>query len=461
MIVHARENARGHAPDAAQHGDWKAAQRAFAALPNEGLTQLMSPLLIAWAQAGQSDTDGALATLQPKLTGQLAGLYGLHAAMIADLGNRFPQAQGLYSAAAGSYGAMNLRLARILANWEYRQGHVDDATTTLQALGASNPQLGIVVDRLVADVKTRPIRSAVDGLAEVYLSFAAELREQKGAESASVLLRLALDLRPDLTAARMLMADTLDADKQPDDAVRVLTTVGNPDPLAPLVRLRRAQLESEMGDNATALAGLQQLAAAMPTRPEPLAALADLQRIQQHLPAAISTYDLAIARLPPGATDGWQLFFARAIAEQAADQWPKAETDLQHALTLAPDEPAILNFLGYAWADRNEHLSQARTMLDRAASLRPNDGAIVDSLGWVMLRQGDIPGAVKSLEKAVQIAPEDAEINGHLGDAYWAAGLKLQARYQWQLALNLKPDAAAIPKLQAKLQDAVRATDTR
>jgi tetratricopeptide (TPR) repeat protein len=444
---------------AARNGDWQQAQAHYAAITAAGLTQYLAPLLIAWAEQGQANTDAALATLQPKLNGsQLTGIYALHAALIADLGNRYPQAQRFYDVATSNYGGMNLRLARILANWQFRQGHQDDATDTINALGRGNAGLQIVLPALQADVKTRPIRSATDGLAEVYLSFAAELRQQNSSDTALALLRLALNLRPDLTAARLLMADTLASDKHPESALHVLATVGNNDPLSPLVRLRRADLEAQAGDAATAAAGLRQLAADMPTRPEPLAALADLEREQKQLPQAIATYDQAIARAPVGDQANWTLFFARAASEQDSGNWPSAEADLRRALALNPDEPVVLNFLGYAWADRNEHLTEARTMLSRAAELRPNDGAIIDSLGWVMLRQGDVADAVKSLERAAQMEPEDPEINGHLGDAYWAAGRKLQASYQWQLALNLKPDPAAIPKLQAKLQDAKRAT---
>ena len=91
-------------------------------------------------------------------------------------------------------------------------------------------------------------------------------------------------------------------------------------------------------------------------------------------------------------------------------------------------------------------------MIDKAVQNRPNDGAIVDSLGWVMLRQGSVAEAVRTLERAVELDPEDASINGHLGDAYWAAGRKLEATYQWRRALifNPAPDDAA--KLEAKLQ---------
>ena len=127
------------------------------------------------------------------------------------------------------------------------------------------------------------------------------------------------------------------------------------------------------------------------------------------------------------------------------------------ALNLAPDQPYVLNYLGYSWTEQGRNLARARQMIERAVEQRPSDGAIIDSLGWVMLRQGDYDGAVKSLEHAVELLPEDSTINGHLGDAYWAAGRRQEALFQWRRALNLNPDPEDVPKLQAKLRESEQA----
>ena len=114
-------------------------------------------------------------------------------------------------------------------------------------------------------------------------------------------------------------------------------------------------------------------------------------------------------------TTDWLVFYDRGICYERSHQWAKAEADFHHALALAPDQPFVLNYLGYSWADMGQNLTQARQMIEKAAQQRPNDGAIVDSLGWVMLRQGETAEAVKTLERAVELEPEDASINGHLG----------------------------------------------
>ena len=184
----------------------------------------------------------------------------------------------------------------------------------------------------------------------------------------------------------------------------------------------------------------------------------DLLRGKQRFAEAIAAYDRAIARIKaPGPTD-WLVFYDRGICYERSHQWTKAEADFKHALTLAPDQPFVLNYLGYSWADMGQNLTQARAMIEKAVQRRPNDGAIVDSLGWVMLRQGEIAEAVRTLERAVELDPEDASINGHLGDAYWAAGRKLEATYQWRRALIFNPEPDDAAKLEAKLQGGRQST---
>lgn len=197
---------------------------------------------------------------------------------------------------------------------------------------------------------------------------------------------------------------------------------------------------------------LAELARQHPDRPEPLAHQGDILRRRNRFPDAAASYSAAIARLGTPTRANWPLFYARGIAYERADQWPKAEADFQYALQLAPDQPSVLNYLGYAWTERGKNLDQARGMIQAAAQQRPNDGSIVDSLGWVMLRQGDTAGALTQLEHAVELEPEDSVINGHLGDALAAAGRTREAEFQWRRALNLKPDAEDAARITAKLQ---------
>jgi tetratricopeptide (TPR) repeat protein len=437
----------------ARAGHWQAAEQRFGAMPHQGLGQLLQPLLIAWAQQGQGRTDAALATLHPLEDGpQFRGVYQLHAALIADQAGRTADADKLYQEARTNFGVMNLRLAQVLASWQARHGHFGAAQRTLAELAKDAPDMGIALPALTAASMTMPVPRPADGIAEALLALAATVRSQNASDYAMLLLRLALDLRPDFTAARLLAADTLESQDHLDSALQMLSAVNAEDPLIAPVRLQRAALTEQLGHTEDALHELQRIAHDYPDSPVPAMREADLLRSKQRFTEAITAYDHGIALMKGVAANDWVPYYNRGICYERSHQWPKAEADFKHALSLSPDQPYVLNYLGYSWADMGKNLTQARQMIEKAVQQRPNDGAIIDSLGWVMLRQGQVADAVTTLERAVELEPQDPEINGHLGDAYWAAGRKLEAIYQWRRALTFNPEPGDAAKLEAKLQ---------
>ncbi|MBN8900908.1 MAG: tetratricopeptide repeat protein, partial [Rhodospirillales bacterium] len=405
--------------EAAKASRWAEAERAFRALPRQGLTQLLQPLLIAWAQQGDGRTDVALATLRPLVEGpRFRGLFALHAGMIADVANRPADAARFYRIAQTEMPDSNLRLAQVLASWQARTGHPAEAQRLLANLVAAAPDMAIAVPTLLSTAGKRPVARPTDGMAEAYVALAAALHAERSTDVATAMLRLALDLRPDFSAARVMQADLL-APKQPAAALQMLAGIPASDPISAIVRLRRVSLMEKLGRSDDAVEELDKLARDYPESPLPEMTLGDMLRIKQRFPAAIAAYDRAAARIRQPGPNDWPLYYNRGIAYERANQWSKAEADFKHALALAPDQPFVLNYLGYSWADKGEHLPEARRMLQRAAEKRPNDGAVVDSLGWVMLRQGQVADAVRLLERAVELDSEDATINGHLGHAYW------------------------------------------
>jgi len=433
-------------------GRWQDAETRFHALPRQGMTQLLQPLLVAWTQQGDGRTDTALSTLRPYVENpRFRSLFALQAAMIADLGNRPDVAAGLYRAVQSSMNEPNLRLAQILASWQARSGQAAEAQKTLAALPAGAPDLSIAMPALMASVTKRPVPRATDGIAESYFTFAALLRAQDADEFAMIMLRLTLDLRPDFTAARLLAADIQANQHHQQAAVRMLTEVPSTDPIAAVVQLRRASLTDRLGHPEDAMRDLERMARDYPDSPLPDAQRGDILRTTQHFPDAVLAYDKAIGRISHPTAKDWIVFYNRGVAEERSHQWPKAQADFERALQLSPDQPFVLNYLGYSMADMGHHLEEARQMIQSAAERRPNDGAITDSLGWVLFRQGHHKEAVQTLERAVELEPEDTTINAHLGDAYFAAGRKIEAQYQWRRALTLNPTPDDAAKLEAKL----------
>jgi tetratricopeptide (TPR) repeat protein len=290
-------------------------------------------------------------------------------------------------------------------------------------------------------------------MAEALLAFAAALRQQEAGEFALLLLRVALLLRPDYPAAKLMLADILEGDRRYQAAADVLSRVRQDSAYGPAARVRLSLMLDRLDRTDAAIGELEALAAADPTRAEPLARMGDILRGRSRFAEAAAAYNRAVARLGPPERRQWALYYARGIALERAKDWPRAEADFLRALELAPDQPYVLNYLGYSWVEQGRELARAKRMIERAVELRPHDGHIVDSLGWVLFRMGDYRAAVRWLERAVELLPRDPVINDHLGDAYWAVGRRAEAQFQWRRALNLGPEPEAIPKLEAKLRD--------
>ncbi|MCC6717022.1 MAG: tetratricopeptide repeat protein [Acetobacteraceae bacterium] len=443
----------------AKAGAWAQAEARFAALPREGATEVMRPMLIAWAQLGGGQADAALATLQPLIEGRrFRAFYALHGALMADLADRRALAGRLYGIAQTEFGGTgHLLLGREVASWEARQGNADAAAAALRGMVAGNDDLTLALPGLLAAAAARQVDNALDGLADTYVAIASVLRGQESSDFALALTRLALQLRPDHTVARIMAAEIVGAGKRPELALGLLAPIAADDPLAPMVQMRKVRLlqKLERGDEALRL--LDEVARAHPDRPEPLALTGDLLRIAKRFPEAVLAYDKAVALLDPPQAANWPLFYDRGIALERSKQWERAEADFLQALRYAPDQPHVLNYLGYSWTERGHNLEQARDMIAKAVQQRPNDGAMVDSLGWVAMRMGDTATAVRLLERAAELEAGDATVNGHLGDAYWEAGRQLEAVYQWRRALNLKPEPEERARIEERLRPAERA----
>src|SRR5690606_29624900 len=144
----------------------------------------------------------------------------------------------------------------------------------------------------------------------------------------------------------------------------------------------------------------------------------------------------AVEVIGPVAKAGdWTIYFQRGIAYERLKEWDQAEPNFKKALELNPDQPQVLNYLGYSWVDRGKNLEEGLDMIRRAVELRRDGGYSVDSLGWAYFRLDRFEAAVTERERAIQLRAGDATINDHLGDAYWRVGRKLEVVFQWNRAL--------------------------
>ena len=204
--------------------------------------------------------------------------------------------------------------------------------------------------------------------------------------------------------------------------------------------IARAEVLLASDKDDAAIEVLQALTRSDPDRKEVWAAYADaLRRLDRHGPA-VEAYDRAIALDGGAESENWFLIYARGISREQTGDWPGAEADFRRALELNPDQPNVLNNLGYGLVEQREKLDEALDLIERAIAARPDDGYIVDSLGWALYRLGRTDEAVAPMERAVMLTPLDPILNDHLGDVLWTVGRRREAEFQWKRALSLDPE---------------------
>ena len=443
---------------------WDRAEARARTLSRQGPVAALQPVLLAWSLAGRGQMDQAIATLRPLAEqGRFRALNALHAALIADLANRPREAERFVRLALADQPDPTLRLAMLAAGVFNRTGRPAEAARLLDQLALSGDELTLAVVEPARQVvlNQRAIQGPADGIAEAYVALGSALRGQGLEEMAAMMARLALRLRSGFTPALLLLADTLAEGERLEAARDALLLIPDGDPLFGPAQLRQAALLDRMGRADAAEALLRRQAEALPAVPQPLTRLGDLLRRRSRFAEAATAYDEAIARSQPIRPGDWPIFYARGISRERSGNWPGAEEDLLRALALSPEQPFVLNYLAYTWADMGINLERARAMLEGAAVQRPQDGNIADSLGWVLFRMGQLPPAITQLERAIELEPRNATINDHLGDVYWAAGREREARFQWQRALTMDPEPAEAARIQAKLQNGLPRTVRR
>ena len=253
-----------------------------------------------------------------------------------------------------------------------------------------------------------------------------------------------------MSATWLITGDVLARSEQPETALTAYAAVSDNDPLRETAKLRRAETLEQLGRDKDAGVLLSAATNAPGATADDWTRLGDWHRRADRHAEAITAYSRAIS--VAGQDDaGWGLYFLRGSMAERAGDWPKAEADLREALKRSPDEPMVLNYLGYSMLDRGISSPEAVEMVERAAKLRPGDGGVIDSLGWSQYRQGRFADAVASLEKASALEPTDPTVTEQLGDAYWRVGRRIEARFRWRAALDLDPSVKQGEAIRGKL----------
>ena len=421
------------------------------------ITDLTATLLSAWGNLGVNDSKGAIDAIDHLAGPEWYAIFkDLHAGLIYDVagnqkeaGKRLERAYKLDSTA--------LRVVQAYGSWVSRNRSPKEALTVFETFDKALPRHPLVVeamDKLKAGEKLPPLVANVQaGAAEALYGLGASLGRRGGEDLGLVYLQLSLFLSPNHPLALLSLADLYEALKKPELAIKIYDRVPTNSPLHRNAAIQMAANLDSLDRADEAQKHLEALIKQNPDDLETVMALGNVLRGHKKFAECANVYSKGASAIQKPEKSNWVVFYFRGICYERSKQWAKAEADLTKALELFPDQPHVLNYLGYSWIDQGIKLDEGMAMIKKAVQQRPDDGYIVDSLGWAYYRVGNYEEATKQLERAIELKPEDPTINDHLGDAYWRVGRVLEARFQWAHARDLKPDAEDLPKIEEKLKE--------
>jgi tetratricopeptide (TPR) repeat protein/LysM repeat protein len=440
--------------------------------PNE-LDRMVNTLLVSWGQFGEGKTKEALATIDQMKGPEWYSVFrnytaGMIAAASGDVETARKRLNDTIakreegSAASDTY----MRSVMALASLEAGAGQQRKALDAVSAGELFAPgYMPLQAFRKQIEAGEKPpllIKSAEEGMASVLFSVGGALNQslanapdRQGAQDiVNFYLVTSYALAPNSADTAVLLGGLAENLDQPERAIYWYKKVPANSPLRRVSELQLGLNLANTGKVDEARAHLKAAIAAEPRDIRGYVAYGSLLSDNKEYEEMARNYDKAVEIIGQIPKRGdWSVFFQRAIAYERLKKWDIAEPNFKKALELYPDQPQVLNYLGYSWVDMNIHLDEGLNMIRKAVDLRPDDGYIVDSLGWAYYRLNRFDDAVGELERAVELKAADSTINDHLGDAYWRVGRKLEAIFQWKTALEVKPDEAEIPKIKKKIKE--------
>lgn len=450
---------------AVRAGDLEGAEKRLLSVQSMALKAFVQPVIHGWLKAGQKKT------VDSTVEG-LSLLQALHRGLAAEWAGQKQTADRVFDslsrAPLTSVGAM------MVAAYDIRNGRIDEARAALTEALRQNPmdQEAKKMQEALSQGRSPELppefsyhmKGVTAGVAMSFRDLAQMMLTDGAGESALIFAQMGRSVRNDVPSLSILVGNIFMDQKRYEEAAAAFGSVAAADIDYVDAQIRLSELRADQGDSKEAVRILESLMKYNPS-PRVAYALGEIYRADMDNKKAVSAYDQAV-NAAGGTPDDelWSVYFVRAMALDELGDWEKAEADLKKALEYRPDNPHVLNYLAYTWADRNVNLQQAHEMLVRALALAPSDPYITDSLGWVYYRRGDVVQAIALLERAVSLKPYDPTLNDHLGDAYEKAGRHLEARYQWRRALDYadaKKDEKIIKSITEKLSGKAEAVQEK
>lgn len=423
-------------------------------------------LLTAWTYVGSGELKRALQIVDGFAGPELAAYRNFFGGLMAEVGGDTAEA-GKRLALAYRTEPGTLRVADAYARHISRHGSREDAIKVYGEWENRTSGQTFVKQQLAELRAGRALpslaRNVQQGSAEVLYGLgAASNGNRESVDTSLIFMQLAHYLNPDDDLIKVSIAELFEQMQQWPRSGEAFSKIANDSPYRIRSLLGRVVAFEKQDKTDDAIGTLTTLLKESPGELDAVDMLAGLYRTKKKLPQSIEVYTAAIDRIPNPDRSNWNLFFGRGVSQERNKQWPKAEADFLKALELLPqsvrtarekyERAQVLNYLAYSWVDKGMNIDRSFDMLKEAVSLAPEDGAIVDSLGWAYYRLGKYDDAVRELERAVELKPGDPTINDHLGDAYWKVGRKSEGRFKWNNARDLKPEPDDLANILKKIE---------
>ncbi|MEO0543400.1 MAG: tetratricopeptide repeat protein [Pseudomonadota bacterium] len=451
--------------DEIRNGDFSQAQVTLLIANQNDLERLLASIMRAWAGAGAGNTQAAIDGIFTLNGPDWFGIFqSYHAALIAQAGGDIVQAKTLFedglndTAGSGAAPSTYLRMTGAFAAMLQNEGQESEAQAVLErglTIAPTNPVL-LAASAAVTNGEAIGFKTLdpAQGAAEILLNLGSAINRD-GAESFAALYlemaRAAWPTEPQILYELGSTAENLD---QIEKAIDYYDEVASASPLHRLAALQQGLALSDLDRNDEAKVTLKALIDENPSDFRGYMALGGVHSFLREWEDASSVYARALENIDGNDPRFWTVHYRLGISFERQKLWESAEPAFLKALELSPNQPDVLNYLGYSWIDMNMNLERGLEMIETAVRQRPRDGYIVDSLGWAYYRLGSFDDAVVELERATDLRPRDPTINDHLGDAYWRVGRKLEAVHQWSRVLDMESEDVDFDLVRAKVEAA-------
>lgn len=445
--------------------EYAKAREVLTTFKKSGFNVVILPLMEAWLNVAEEKLDHPIAMGDVvKHAPEFAPFVFYQTAVINDLAGFEDVAAHQYEQALEFSKGMPFRVVEMLANLYLRQGKTEKAAALYKTFNEQNSEAAMLLPMLNNIKKDAPaperlLGNAQQGMAEIFFSTASILHNENLNEEALIYVQQVLYLHPELAAAQLLRGGILEDLGRYDDALKSYKSLTQGTTYYYKAQIRTAYVLNSMDRTDDALSLLDRLADEMPEGYQVQLTKGDILMRSKRFAEAEEAYRAAIALVKEPKEEHWPIYYAHGISAERSGHWDIAEKDFQKALELEPEQPDVMNYLGYSWLTQNMRVKEAKELIEKAVAARPTDAHIIDSMGWLHYVNGQYDEAVSYLERAIEIMPTDPTVNDHLGDVYWRMGRKIEARFQWQRALIFGAEEDQANKISEKLENGLPPVD--